>query len=216
MGDLSEIFLGLRALQEKIRAFQESLDVLTTKRQTMVSLDVPVGGTFEFPTGSTITWAGTARKSVTAHVAYKPAALAAMSTFERSLKAILDSLGFELNPGIVWEAIPFSFVVDWFFDVGGFLNRYKFDTLELPIFMVDSYVQYKASLNVNWWWHRFPADGLFSNPPRSGGAHYKVDHFHRVPIFPDYQTLTGLGWKTPTANQAVLGVSLLTVLSGKR
>jgi len=36
---------------------------------------------------------------------------------------LLDQLGVNLNPQIVWNAIPWSFVVDWFFNVGEWLSR---------------------------------------------------------------------------------------------
>jgi len=35
---------------------------------------------------------------------------------------MLDRLGWNLNPSIVWNAIPFSFMVDWFFDVSRLLD----------------------------------------------------------------------------------------------
>jgi len=40
------------------------------------------------------------------------------------LGAMLDGLGVNLNPAIIWNAIPFSFVVDWVFSVGKFLDQY--------------------------------------------------------------------------------------------
>lgn len=37
----------------------------------------------------------------------------------------LDALGVQWNPAIVWNAIPWSFVVDWVVDVSRFLDQFK-------------------------------------------------------------------------------------------
>jgi hypothetical protein len=39
----------------------------------------------------------------------------------------LDSLGVRLDPGIIWDAIPFSFLIDWVVDVSGFLHSFARD-----------------------------------------------------------------------------------------
>jgi len=41
------------------------------------------------------------------------------------LLAVLDGLGVNLNPNIVWAAIPWSFVVDWVVGVGRYLNEQR-------------------------------------------------------------------------------------------
>lgn len=44
-------------------------------------------------------------------------------------KALLDRLGVNKNPAIIWNAIPFSFLVDWIVDVGSFLGRLRTDNV---------------------------------------------------------------------------------------
>jgi hypothetical protein len=39
------------------------------------------------------------------------------------LAAKVDSMGFALTLENVWDLIPYSFVIDWFIDIGGFLER---------------------------------------------------------------------------------------------
>jgi hypothetical protein len=39
--------------------------------------------------------------------------------------ALCDALGFNLDPSIIWNAIPWSFVVDWLFGVSDFISRFK-------------------------------------------------------------------------------------------
>jgi len=42
----------------------------------------------------------------------------------------LDSLGINLNPAIVWNALPWTFVVDWVFGIGPFLDQLKVSNFE--------------------------------------------------------------------------------------
>jgi hypothetical protein len=38
---------------------------------------------------------------------------------------LLDALGVNLNPAIIWNAIPWSFVIDWVVNVSSFLNKWR-------------------------------------------------------------------------------------------
>jgi hypothetical protein len=49
------------------------------------------------------------------------------------LLGLLDSLGVNFNPQIIWNAIPWSFVVDWVASVGRFLDQFKVLNLEPKI-----------------------------------------------------------------------------------
>lgn len=47
--------------------------------------------------------------------------------------ALLDSLGLNFNPSIIWNAIPWSFVVDWVLKVGDALDRFTIQNMEPQI-----------------------------------------------------------------------------------
>jgi hypothetical protein len=47
--------------------------------------------------------------------------------------ALLDSLGVNINPEIIWNAIPWSFVVDWVLRVGDYLSNFKVSNMEPQI-----------------------------------------------------------------------------------
>jgi len=49
------------------------------------------------------------------------------------LLALLDELGVNLNPSIIWNAIPYSFIVDWVFKVGKYLEQFQMKNLEPQI-----------------------------------------------------------------------------------
>lgn len=60
-----------------------------------------------------------------------------MSIEQQRLRGLLDTIGLQLNAAVVWEAIPYSFVVDWFVDVGGFLDQFSHDWLSPKVTIID-------------------------------------------------------------------------------
>jgi len=56
-----------------------------------------------------------------------------LSAFEREhaqTLGFLDKLGVNLNPAIIWNALPWSFVVDWFLGVSEWLDSFKTRNIE--------------------------------------------------------------------------------------
>jgi len=219
MGDLQAMVAAVQTLTTRMNRFLVLCGVLL-KGSTILLEDVKrANGVIEVtgPPGTGITrrcpWTGTLHRTITAHIAYKPQPLAVMENYERTLRGLLDTFGFELNPAIVWNAIPFSFVVDWFVDIGDFLEMFKIDTLELPIAYIDSYLQYKEVYAIESSTVGLANTNFVNQSSWSSGGWSTVGNlFHRVPIFPDYATLASLGWKQPSLNKAALMVSLATAL----
>jgi hypothetical protein len=67
-------------------------------------------------------------------------------TFGQKLNALRDMLGLRLGPKQLWEAIPFSFVVDWFIRVGDWIDRYEKPLIEPEIRVTD----YCISERITW------------------------------------------------------------------
>jgi len=51
----------------------------------------------------------------------------------------LDALGVNMNPSITWNAIPYSFIVDWFIDVSRWLDNRKHINME-PVTNITRYL----------------------------------------------------------------------------
>lgn len=47
--------------------------------------------------------------------------------------ALLDAFGVNFNPAIVWNAVPWTFIVDWVFRVGDFLDNLKVGNMDPQI-----------------------------------------------------------------------------------
>jgi len=63
------------------------------------------------------------------------------------LYGLLDSLGLNLNPRIIWDAYPLTFVVDWFFNVGEFLSQLRKKWIPVSIHIKD----FGVSEKYNYW-----------------------------------------------------------------
>jgi hypothetical protein len=51
--------------------------------------------------------------------------------------ALLDSFGVNINPSIIWNAIPWTFVIDWVINVSSWLNQFKVSNMEPQINIID-------------------------------------------------------------------------------
>jgi len=59
------------------------------------------------------------------------------------IQGYLDAFGLRLDPSIPWNALPYSFVVDWFVDVGGWLEQFAVDNLKTEVVVLDYAVSAK-------------------------------------------------------------------------
>jgi hypothetical protein len=129
----------------------------------------------------------------------------------RGLLGQIDSLVYSLGvtkiASVIWEAIPYSFVVDWFVSVGDFIESLEesiFDPLPIVIhdFSHSLKYEYKTTLEM----------GLSINSLASfiGTLDYAIKTVTAYERRWDVPSLTdSLSARTPTANQAGLGLSLI-------
>lgn len=64
------------------------------------------------------------------------------SRFQREyckLLTLLDVLGVNVNPAIIWNGLPWSFVVDWVFGIGQWLDQFK-DQNMTPVTLIHRYL----------------------------------------------------------------------------
>lgn len=94
----------------------------------------------QFPPGYSTEYSGfTIRSRVTleksdgveyhATLRYRYPLPAELTEASGKVKAFLDALGVAKDPAILWNAIPFSFLVDWVVNVGGWLSRLRIDNI---------------------------------------------------------------------------------------
>jgi hypothetical protein len=206
IGDVQAAVRSIRNLQEKMRNWERNLGKLISKRCTVYSKTSNESATQSYNGWGTLKWTATLEQKCTAHILYRPKPLKVMTLLERTLRGSLDSLGFELNPNILWDAIPFSFVIDWFIDIGAYCESHKIDTFELPIDLEDAYLQYHERYTCM---SSLTEDATSTWPAmKYPGAASEEKYFSRAQIGPSTVTLRDLGWKMPSLNQIGLALSL--------
>lgn len=215
LGDLRIMREILASLIAKIEDFNKRAGLYSSNQLTVENTLLTKGGTIlqggnaQFP----IPWYAVMTRKKVVGLTYRASPIEVTKGYLSILRVLMDALGFELNPRILWDAVPFTFVLDWFFDVGSWIERHKHDTLELPIVYVDSFVQQTLDLTISSHYIQ-NKDNLITDFGRRDWPAwvYHKKRFLRFPCKPSETAFAGLGWSLPTLNQAKLLVSLGTVL----
>jgi hypothetical protein len=178
-----------------------------------VSHDMTLGG--ERPAISWITRGRWIRRPVYHATMRYTYTLPALDSPLADMLAQLEVLGVALDPSIIWNAIPFSFVVDLVVDVSGFLSSFRRETFPIEVSVSDfchSYTWHKEA-EVHLKYNSDPQ--LVANPnylgsPTSMGllqvykgmrsSHYRVRHSPNI---------HAIRLKIPKLRHAALAGSLL-------
>lgn len=214
-GDLQAMRDILENLMAKLEAFERMANQVSSQDVTIENFVSTKSGTFPLSgvSENPVNWSGSYTRVKKVGVVWKCLPLEVTKNYTLMLKVIFDALGFEANPRIWWDALPFTFVIDMFLDVGSWLEAHKHDTLELPVAYMGSYTSCKQTLTINSRLTLNYADVITSvgrrTPP---GWVTNTKRFMRLPIAPSDSVFRELGWKLPTLNQAKLLFSLGTVL----
>jgi hypothetical protein len=215
IGDVTAMLDAVLGLKDRLEAFKNSIGVDLSYTKTLENVDTWKTGQFNYggfnyyPTN----WAGYLKGKVQYHAKYTPQPLAVLGPLDEKIRAVLDHFGVELNPQILWDAIPLSFVLDWFTGFGDWLGNFKVDALQLPILLTDSAVSYKETYQVNSRLITNPSGFAFVTAPHTlPGFSSESRFYHRMPVDPSVATMRQLGWKRPTKSQWINFVSLATVL----
>jgi hypothetical protein len=128
------------------------------------------------------------------------------------LLTLLDNIGINFDPKIIWNAIPWSFVVDWVFDVSRWLDQFKVSNMEPQINIRRCLWSVKRSrdlyferVNTSLYGSQFTYAKTCSMPA------VKETAYKRRIFMPSYNSLLASGL---TSNEVSLGAAL--VLSRRR
>lgn len=211
ISDVRAIIESLTSLRDRIAEFEKSVGSVQHRNTTVFKNVWSTTGTFNNGGDqyAPCYWTVALHQSVVAHFTFVPRPIAALNNVDKFIRGALDSLGFELNPKHIWDAIPFSFLLDWFIPVGQYIeNNLKVDALELPVELVDGYLQYSEDISI---FSNLRLDvnhvGVSSESGWPGAA-TTTRRFERMSILPDYSTLKALDVRRPSFKQAELGFAL--------
>lgn len=118
---------------------------------------------------------------------------------ELRARALLDSLGLNVNPSTIWQVLPWSFVVDWFYNVQGLLASYEDDWITPYVYWDQSYTSSRADCTGSWWMENTRGNSL------SGITWSAVIYNRSVGLTPDFSGETD----SLSADKIRLGSSLI-------
>lgn len=70
-------------------------------------------------------------------------------TVRDKLRALREILGLKLTQSVLWEAIPYSFVIDWVVDVGSWLRSRENNLIEPSVLITDYSISHKLLYDAN-------------------------------------------------------------------
>lgn len=153
INDVKRMYHTMRTLRDRIEWLEKNNDKVL-KRHKRIRLTSPtfIGGNEQYYTGSMLayysgTWgAGTVSLRFNRRFIVPPVlvgtlkykySLTSSVPLKDKISTYLSAFGVEANPKIAWDAIPFSFLVDWVVDVGEFLGSFKIDALGIQTVVLD-------------------------------------------------------------------------------
>jgi hypothetical protein len=139
-----------------------------------------------------------------------------LSEFQLRIRTYLETFGVAWDPVIVWNAIPFSFILDWIWDLSGWLDQIeRKSTLPVQLRLWDFYIMWKYKglfrCHVDHLREEYrdgPEGALYT----SYTSHHpvKCERFRRVRFFPDKRHLKMARWDENVIEKTLLGASLAT------
>jgi len=121
------------------------------------------------------------------------------------IQAMRQMLGLRLSASVVWELIPFSFVVDWFWRVGDFLEQFEESVYPVTVKVLEYTVTKKRTLTYRTHLKYYDPYGVWKDTIISTG---KSKFYTRRRTTPDSGT-TFINRGQYGSNQLALSASLL-------
>jgi hypothetical protein len=215
VGDLSSAISLLKGLEQRLKEFDKLAGTMQVSKATISSETITKTGVFNNggDVHRPVQWDATLSRVKSAGMTFQILPREVTKGYTMMLRAYADALGFELNPRIIYDALPFTFILDWFFDLGGWLERHKIDTLNLPFLWKDSYVQCHEELKITSTLQTGVNDPTGVSPCGWPTWVTTYKSYIRSPAAPQPSIISSApDWRLPTFNQATLLVSLGTVL----
>jgi len=213
LGDLRALTEIVFELQGKLEIFKAQRGQIISARKTLQTESVVKIGDVYVDGNSRRVWRGQIDRKVHGYLVYQPLPVVVAGKLDETLRSLLAATGFELNPTILWDYIPFTFVVDYFVNVSDWLSSFKHSALELPIQILQVFMQNKERIQVdsNTLWN--DDINYTFRPGLTPGTSSVSNFFHRLPCMPDLATFALLDAKLPSLSQAINLVALGTVLN---
>lgn len=139
----------------------------------------------------------------------------------KQVLAELDYWGVNLSISDVWEVVPFSFVVDWFIDVGSWLEGLDLENLPVQVNILDycwsikyqlveeETVDELTEITLKDLWGNYYNPSHWNLTPSLGKVTRVTNSYYRRPGIPVPSAEQLPNWQTPGGLQWVIGAALV-------
>lgn len=142
--DVQEIYNSLTNYSNKLDDFMKRAGTLQ-RRHWRTPYDVTSTSVKVFDTPYMTVTKTMQRSSVTHFsMTYRYAVGTDLKSTWGKVKAFRDMIGLRLNAAVIWEAIPFSFLVDWLLPVGSWLEQFSQPAVDTTLTVVQYGYSYKV------------------------------------------------------------------------
>lgn len=204
IGDMKRIYEGLSTFNERLQRLKAGAGKLNVRHYSEETGEDEWSDQF-----SGTHWE--ARDQFTGHSIVYTASMTytyqypEIDRMQSAVYGLLDTLGLQLNAWIIWEAIPYSFVIDWFFNVGDFLNQYRKKWIPIELTIKDFGVSAKTKAS---WLREVRGIGKVDSPWTTLGKG-KLSFYHRFPMKVEDRMFNISSDGSVTTRKFVLGSLLL-------
>lgn len=135
-----------------------------------------------------------------------------LSRLALEVRSYMEAFGIRWDPAVIWNAIPFSFIIDWVWDVSAFLEGLAKPTLPVKLRILDMCIMHKMQGNLRVSVEHVNADG--GNPAiittRTQVFNIWAERFRRWIVSPSLDDLDRANWDDNVIDKTLLGASLVT------
>jgi len=136
-----------------------------------------------------------------------------LSIAQAEMRAFLNAFGVEWDPRIIWDAIPWSFVIDWFISIGDWIDSWDAKRAALPLYArihdmsITRRVKIRSEVRFRWVKDLY---GMYdSHIVRCEGTHYSRKT--AVQVAPTKDDLQTAGFTSFETRRLLNGLALVTV-----
>jgi hypothetical protein len=125
---------------------------------------------------------------------------------------MLDILGVRGDISIIWNAIPFTFIVDWFVGVQNFLESFAVDNLQFRVKILDfcSSVKISSEARVSCWHYDDQSGANQIHHPKQLIMEGRAKYYERRVTLPNIHqalNLSGLSGREAFLSAALIGAN---------
>lgn len=214
LGDIRDIYKGLKNLRTRVRWLLSNQGRVLKKRYKRIlpgyadsevnafapNLQANLGGTLVYR----LKWSWVVKPTYHATLIYRYT-MPKLGEIEAQIDAFFNTLGVRWDPSIVWNAIRFSFVIDWFTGFGPWLRTFTPEDLGIQTEIVDFCHSVKShrQADVHLQHPRLPVSALKNEFIVASSYRYRYERARFTPSLRDlYAGLASL-------SQLTLGASLI-------